>query len=166
MSSSIEALFVRVTGTLANTKLIPSKVYNQVVEQNFQRSVSNLSVERRNDNGINAVSVDNDMPLNETSEVDSLNLRVLSGEVTKSEQSVQPKNAYVYKPQNNLQVDVTGVGGMTFSGMDVTLEAQNKGHVKKLTPKKSSAFISFPVIMFVLSAMLLIGSVILLFVLD
>lgn len=55
-----------------------------------------------------------------------------------------------------------------YKDMGKSLESLNKNNVrvKKKEENKSAAFVSLPVIMFILSAMLLVGSIILLFVLE
>lgn len=55
---------------------------------------------------------------------------------------------------------------LTFKNPNAGPSFSNPDHVAPSLPNRSAAFVSFPVIMFILSALMLIGSIMLLFILD
>ena len=71
----------------------------------------------------------------------------------------EPKHKYSFNHKSN---------GLGYKGVGSTGLVKSSGaKVRVLRPRdKSAAFVSLPVIMFVLSALLLIGSIVLLFILD
>ncbi len=97
---------------------------------------------------------------------------------TNESDSIKEKPKYSYQPGNNVyhgDFDTSGSGSSRSNGDgDNSLDAatymwgktDNKKFVKVKKPNKSSAFINFPVIVFIISFILLVASVILLFVLK
>lgn len=127
--------------------------------------VNNIEQNSKSNNNDIVQTIDNNVSLEKVE-----NLNVVSN--SNLEQSVKSKNSYVYNPQNNFQSDFEGNGSIVLGGMvsEGPVQTQTQGNVKKLVKSqsthKSAAFVSLPVIIFVLSAMLLIASLVLLYVLD